>query len=67
MKEKKPIFKFGDFQLNVEEKQFHRLNGELIPFMPKTFELLAFLVENNNRLLTKQEILDKVWSDSFVE
>lgn len=67
MKEKKPIFKFGDFQLNVEEKQFHRLNGELIPLMPKTFELLAFLVENNNRLLTKQEILDKVWSDSFVE
>jgi TolB-like protein len=34
---------------------------------PKTFELLAFLVENNNRLLTKQEILDNVWSDSFVE
>jgi TolB-like protein/DNA-binding winged helix-turn-helix (wHTH) protein/Tfp pilus assembly protein PilF len=67
MKEKKPIYEFGNFQLNVEEKQFRRLNGELISLPPKTFELLAFLIENSNRLLTKQEILDNVWSDSFVE
>ncbi len=67
MKEVKPIYEFGDFQLNVEEKQLRRLNGELISLPPKTFELLAFLVKNNHRLLTKAELLDKVWVGSFVE
>lgn len=67
MKEKKPIYEFGEFQLNIEEKQLRRLNGELIQLSPKVFDLLTFLVENNNRLLTKQELLDKVWADSFVE
>lgn len=67
MKEKKPLYEFGDFQLNIEEKQLRRFNGEMISLPPKTFELLAYLVENNNRLLTKQELLDKVWADSFVE
>ncbi len=67
MNDKKPIYEFADFQLNVAEKQFRRVNGELIPLTPKTFELLTVLVENSNRLLTKQELLDKVWADSFVE
>ncbi len=67
MNDKKTIYEFADFRLNVAEKQFQRLNGELIPLTPKTFELLTVLVENNNRLLTKQELLDKVWTDSFVE
>ncbi|MEK7725231.1 MAG: winged helix-turn-helix domain-containing protein [Acidobacteriota bacterium] len=67
MNEKQTIYEFGEFQLNVEEKQLRQSNGQLIPLQPKTFELLVFLVENNNRLLTKQEIFDNVWSDSFVE
>jgi TolB-like protein/DNA-binding winged helix-turn-helix (wHTH) protein/Flp pilus assembly protein TadD len=67
MKEKKPIYEFGDFRLNVEEKQLRRLSGEPVPLPPKTFELLAVLVENHNRLLTKAEIFDQVWADSFVE
>lgn len=67
MNDKKTIYEFGDFRLNIVEKQFRRLSGELIALPPKAFELLAFLVENNNRLLTKQELLDNVWADSFVE
>lgn len=67
MNDKKTIYEFEDFQLNVAEKQFRRVDGEQIPLTPKTFELLTVLVENNNRLLTKQELLDKVWADSFVE
>lgn len=65
--ELKPIYEFGEFQLNVEEKQLRRLNGEIVPLSPKAFELLVCLVENHGHLLTKNEILDKVWADAFVE
>jgi len=67
MNDKRLIYEFAEFRLNIAEKQFCRLNGEQISLQPKTFELLTFLVENNKRLLTKQELLDKVWVDSFVE
>jgi DNA-binding winged helix-turn-helix (wHTH) protein/TolB-like protein len=67
MNESKPIYEFGEFQLNVKEKQLRRIDGETVSLPPKTFELLAVLVENHGRLLTKNELLDKVWVDSFVE
>lgn len=67
MDNSKPSYEFGDYRLNTEEKQLRRATGELIPLPPKTFELLTVLVENRGRLLTKNELLDQVWADSFVE
>lgn len=67
MSEPKPIYEFGEFRLNVEEKQLRRLSGEIVALSPKTFELLTCLVENHGHLLSKNELLDKVWTDSFVE
>ena len=57
---------FNEFELDRERQRLTR-NGEPIEIYAKTFELLAFLVENKGRLLTKDEILDKVWKDQFVE
>ncbi len=58
MKVKKTIYEFENFRLTVAEQQFHHLNGELIPVIPKIFELLKILVENSNRWLTNQELWD---------
>ncbi|HEY0427025.1 MAG TPA: winged helix-turn-helix domain-containing protein [Pyrinomonadaceae bacterium] len=63
----KSIYEFGEFRLDTGEKQLRRLSGEILPLPPKAFELLTFLVKNENRLLEKNELLDKVWADSFVE
>ena len=38
-----------------------------ITLTPKCFELLSVLVENHGRLLTKDELMEKIWADSFVE
>jgi len=63
----KQIYEFGTFRLDTGEKQLRRQTGEVLPLPPKAFELLRFLVENNGRLLGKNELLDTVWADSFVE
>jgi DNA-binding winged helix-turn-helix (wHTH) protein/TolB-like protein/Flp pilus assembly protein TadD len=63
----KQIYEFGAFCLDLGEKQLRRSSGEVLPLPPKAFDLLTFLVENNGRLLDKNELLDTIWADSFVE
>jgi DNA-binding winged helix-turn-helix (wHTH) protein/TolB-like protein/Tfp pilus assembly protein PilF len=65
--DEKQIYEFGVFCLDTGEKQLRRISGEVLPLPPKAFDLLRFLVENNGRLLDKNELLDGVWADSFVE
>src|SRR5580765_4121579 len=67
MSEQKAIYQFSDFQLDLGEKQLRRLDGEVLPLPPKAFDLLVLLVENRGRLLEKNEVMDQIWADSFVE
>src|SRR5579859_4787756 len=41
-------------------------DGESMPVEPKVFRVLIFLLQNSNRLVTKQEIIDVVWKDTSV-
>lgn len=63
--ESKP-YEFGPFRLNIAERQL-QCNGKVVALTPKAFDVLTVLVANQGRLLTKDELLQKVWSDSFVE
>ena len=38
-----------------------------VPLTPKAFDVLLFLAQNPNRLITKDELLKAVWGDTFVE
>src|SRR6185295_8332818 len=38
-----------------------------ISLTPKAFDVLLFLAQNPNRLVTKEELLQAVWGDTFVE
>jgi DNA-binding winged helix-turn-helix (wHTH) protein/TolB-like protein/Tfp pilus assembly protein PilF len=67
MSGKRDIYEFGDFQLDLGEKQLRRVGGDPLTMPPKAFDLLAYLVANPGRLLEKNELMDKVWADSFVE
>ena len=67
MGQQKEIYQFGEFQLDVGEKELRRLDGEVLPLPPKAFDLLVLLVENRGRLLEKNELMERVWTDSFVE
>ena len=56
----------GKFQLNPERKELFYLDKPIdLPL--KEIELLCVLTENGGELVTKEELLDKVWKDSFVD
>jgi len=62
----KHIYEFGPFRLDAGEHLLLR-DGEAVPLTPKAFDLLVALVERQGRLLEKEELLKKVWPDTFVE
>lgn len=60
------LYDFGDFRLDRSQKILLR-NGEPVPLTPKVFDTLEILVENSGRLLKKDELLQLLWQDRFVE
>ncbi len=60
------ILEFHDFRLDISEKVLLR-NGELVPLTPKVFDTLEILVTNPGRLIEKNELIEKLWPDNFVE
>ena len=56
---------FEQFHLDRRERRLVK-DGVLVPLEPKSFDLLCFLAENSGRLVTKQEIVDAVWSRTSV-
>ena len=59
------IYCFGAFELDLDKAEF-REEGEPRPLQPQVFALLAFLVENRERLVSKDEIFENVWDGRFV-
>jgi DNA-binding winged helix-turn-helix (wHTH) protein/pimeloyl-ACP methyl ester carboxylesterase len=59
-------YRFGPFHLDVRERRLSR-GGEVIPLRLKVFDTLLVLVEHAGRLVTKQELLDRVWPETTVE
>ena len=59
-------YEFGPFQLDTANHCLLR-EGQLVPLTPKVIDLLEVLVQNNGRLIEKEELLKEVWPDSFVE
>lgn len=60
------IYEFANFRLDPEDNLLLR-NGESIPLSPKAFSTLLLLVERNGHLVRKEELIEKVWANAFVE
>ena len=56
------------FDTVVVDSGTHRVlvKGVPQPLEPKSFKLLQFLIENRDRVVSKQEIFDAVWAGTFV-
>lgn len=59
-------FEFGGFVLDCEEQVLLR-DGKPVSLTPKAFLLLRTLVENHGRVIPKNELMETIWPDSFVE
>ena len=62
----KRFYLFGAFRIDVIERVLFGERGA-VPLTPKVFDTLLLLVENNNHVLGKQELIERIWPDSFVE
>ena len=60
------IYEFGEFRLEAANLSLFR-NSEVVSLAPKACEVLLVLVESDNKIVKKEEILERVWEDTFVE
>jgi DNA-binding winged helix-turn-helix (wHTH) protein len=60
------FYRFGEFLLDPRKRTLSRGDSTIV-LTPKAFDVLIFLVQNPHRLLTKDEVLQAVWADTFVE
>src|SRR5258707_10923640 len=62
----KLMYQFGEFRLDPSQRLLLH-DGNPVSLTPRAFELLVILVENAGRLLAKEELMRRLWPDSFVE
>lgn len=57
---------FGPFLLDVSERRLSR-GEQAIQLTPRQFELLWLFVQHSGHILTKNELIEKLWPDTYVE
>src|ERR1700722_1398387 len=60
------LYRFGQFVLDPGRRTLSRADSP-VSLTPRAFDVLSFLAQNPNRLVTKNELLQAVWGDAFVE
>ncbi|MGG5505593.1 MULTISPECIES: response regulator transcription factor [unclassified Myroides] len=58
------ILKYADLEIDLNQKKFKRAEQE-IHLTPKEFNLMQFMMENPERVLSRAEISEKVWDTHF--
>src|SRR5215472_1031399 len=60
------LYEFGPFVLDTMQHALLR-NGQPVPLTPKTYDTLLVLVQNSGKMLSKEELMNTLWPDRFVE
>ncbi|HLE61800.1 MAG TPA: winged helix-turn-helix domain-containing protein [Pyrinomonadaceae bacterium] len=61
-----PSYEFGRFNLNAADRCLLR-EHEPVPLTPKAFDILLTLVENAGQIVEKDDLMKRVWPNTFVE
>jgi TolB-like protein len=59
------LLAFGEHVLDTDRHEL-RFGDELVAIEPQVFDLLTYLVQNRDRVVTKDELLEAVWKGRFV-
>lgn len=64
-KEEESVIRIGSLELHTDAfKVFH--HGELVNLTLKEYELLAFLVKNRGKVISRNELLDSIWGYDYI-
>jgi two-component system KDP operon response regulator KdpE len=64
--EQATIVNVGDFKLDHSKREVS-VDGNEIHLTPKEFELLAYLIEHSDRVITHRTLLSKIWGGDYTE
>ena len=59
------LIKFGDIEIDTDADRVTR-GGNPVKLKPMEFKLLLYLIDNQGRRITKDELLENVWEDLFI-
>src|SRR5215211_6017095 len=59
------IYSFDDYELDTRLRELRR-NGEHLRVEPQVFDVLAYLFASRDRVVPKEELLDRVWGHRYV-
>jgi TolB-like protein len=59
------VFKFADCELDIARQELRR-GGAVYALEPQVFDLLQYLIEHRDRLVSRDELFDTVWRDRTV-
>jgi pimeloyl-ACP methyl ester carboxylesterase/DNA-binding winged helix-turn-helix (wHTH) protein len=58
-------YQFDDVEIDLARLEIRR-GGQAVPVEPQVFDVLRYLVEHRDRVVPKDELLERVWNDRFV-
>lgn len=64
-KAERRLYEFDEFRVDPVRRRLTR-GGELVPLTPKAFSILLVLLERRGEVVEKEELIQKVWPDTFV-
>jgi DNA-binding winged helix-turn-helix (wHTH) protein/class 3 adenylate cyclase len=59
------LYAFGDYILDTARRELRR-QGRPVPLESKGYQVLLYLVQHHERLVTKDELLEHVWPEVYV-
>lgn len=59
-------YTFSEYELDLTRRRLSRA-GQSLPLHAKAFDLLVVLIENRARVIAKEELMELVWRDQYVE
>src|SRR4030095_7178742 len=59
------LFSFKDFALDAERREL-RARGTIVAIEPQVFDLLVYLIQNRDRVVSKDDLIASVWGGRIV-
>lgn len=59
------ILAFDDVEIDLEKSELRR-SREIVDVEPRVFSLLSFLVDNHDRMISKDELIEKIWNGRVI-
>jgi DNA-binding winged helix-turn-helix (wHTH) protein/Tol biopolymer transport system component len=60
------IYRLGEYEIDSLRRQI-RLNGDVVPVAQKPFEVLLYLIHRVGQVVSKEELMEAIWPQAFVE